>query len=65
MIIAEKPSVITRLLKKGMESTTLLFPPVEAFLDSSLLKTMNNKNAILQMNVNFEKKAIIFINECL
>jgi hypothetical protein len=65
MMIAEKPSVITRLLKKGMESTTLLLPPVAAFLDSILLKMMNNKNAILHMNVNFEKKAIIFINECL
>jgi hypothetical protein len=59
MTIAEKPSVIIISLKKGTASTVSR-PWVTGFFASSLLKKTNNKNAILQINANLEKKEITF-----
>jgi hypothetical protein len=61
MMTAEKPSVITRSLKKG-SACTVSGLSVTGFFVSSLLKNTNNKNAILQIRVNREKKEITFIN---
>ncbi len=54
-MIALKPKVITRSLKNGT-AITLSVLPVTGFFISSHLKKINSKNAILQMNVNFDKK---------
>jgi hypothetical protein len=54
-MIAEKPNMITRSLKKGIAITPspILFA---GFFNSIHLKKTNNKKAMLQMNVNFPKK---------
>lgn len=62
IIMAEKPSVITRSLKKGITPTVSLPFSITGFCDSNLLKRINNKNAILQSRANLEKKKITFIN---
>jgi hypothetical protein len=61
IMIAENPRVITRLLKKGIESTISL-PWETGFFASILLKKINNIKAILQIRVNRDKKEITFIN---
>ena len=60
-MIAENPRVITRSLKKGMLFTTSLLWET-GFFPSILLKIINNRKAILQMNVNRDKKEMTFIN---
>ncbi len=61
IIIAEKPRVIIRSLKKGIVSTVSRLPVLTALRASILLKKINSKKAILQMKVNLEKKEITFI----
>ena len=61
IIIAEKPSVITKKKKKGIDSTVSLPLPLTGLRDSILLKKINNKKATLQIRVNLEKKEITFI----
>ena len=60
IMMAENPKVITRSLKKGM-GLTVFESPVTGFPASTLLKIINNKNAILQISVNLEKKEMTFI----
>jgi hypothetical protein len=60
IIIAEKPKIMTRSLKKGSGKTA----PAGAatgFLASNLLIKMNIKKQMLQINVNREKNEINFI----
>lgn len=60
MMIAEKPKIITRSLKKG-KATTVPGVPTDGFAASSFEKIINNKKQMLQMNVNLEKNEINFI----
>ena len=53
--IAEKPRVITTLFRNGTGNTTSPCA-LNVFLTSIHLKIINNKNAILQINVNLDKK---------
>ena len=58
IIIAVKPKVIIRSLKKGIFTT--LSPGTSAgFLISTHRKKTNNANAMLQTNVNLDKNNII------
>lgn len=60
IIIAENPRMIIKSLKNGT-----VFKASDPFpacvLASILLKKTSNRNAILQIRVNFEKKEIDFI----
>ena len=58
--MAQTPSVITRSLKKGTETILSPAAPV-TFFNSSPLKKTNRRNAMLQMNVNLDKKINILI----
>jgi hypothetical protein len=60
MIIAEKPKIITRSLKKG-KTTTVPDVPEAGLLASSFEKIINNKKQRLQIKVNLEKNEIIFM----
>lgn len=60
IMMAENPSVMTRFFKNGTGSTTSLWG-FEVFLTSIHLKKANNKNAILQINVNREKNKTTFM----
>ena len=60
IIIAEKPRIIIRSLKKG-KAMTVPFTPATCFFSSILFKTTNNKKQRLQMKVNFDKNEINFI----
>lgn len=62
MMIAENPKIIMRSLKKG-KATTVSLDASTCFFASILLKKINKRKQILQMNVNFEKNEIIFISE--
>ena len=55
MMIALTPNVITRSLKIGTAETLSLIA-FAGFFNSSHLKKINNKKAMLQMKVNFDKK---------
>jgi hypothetical protein len=59
IIIAIKPKVTIRSLKKGI-FTTLSPDTSTGFLISSHRKKTNNANAMLQTNVNRDKNNIIF-----
>jgi hypothetical protein len=60
IMIAEKPKIITRSLKKGSGKT---WPDVATagFLASRRLIKINIKKQMLQMKVNLEKNEINFI----
>ncbi len=60
MMMAEKPKIITRSLKKGRGKTASV-AATAGFLASSLLIKRNIKKQMLQMNVNLEKNEINFI----
>mgnify|MGYP001554421500 CR=1 FL=1 len=60
IIIAEKPRIIIRSLKKG-KAMTVPLAPATCFFASILFKTTNNKKQRLQINVNFDKNEINFI----
>ncbi|MDB5198923.1 MAG: hypothetical protein JWO92_886 [Chitinophagaceae bacterium] len=53
--MAQTPKVITRSLKKGT-AITLSAAPLTGFFISIHRKKTNKRKAILQMNVNFDKK---------
>ena len=53
--MAHIPNVMIRSFKKGT-GTTLPDDPVTGFFISIHLKRTNNRNAMLQINVNFDKK---------
>ena len=59
-MIAEKPKIITRSLKKG-KTTTVPGVPEGGLLASSFEKIINNKKQRLQIKVNLEKNEINFI----
>ncbi len=61
-MMAENPKVITRSLKNGT-GFTVLESLVTGFPASILLKIINNRNAILQIRVNLDKKEKAFINK--
>lgn len=56
MIIAQKPRVIITSLKKGISTTRSETEVSTGFLISIQRKKTNSRKAMLQMNVNFERK---------
>ena len=54
-MIAETPRVMMRSLKKGT-SITLSAEVAAGFFNSIHLKKTNSRKAMLQINVNFDKK---------
>jgi hypothetical protein len=58
--IAETPKIMIRSLKKGIVET-VSWLCVTGFLDSNLLRKIKSKKAMLQINVNRERKEITFI----
>lgn len=60
IMIAEKPKMIIRSLKKGRR-VTMSFPAPEGVPASILLNSTNNKKQILQIKATREKNEINFI----
>jgi hypothetical protein len=60
--MAEKPRVIMVFLKNG-RLFAMSFPMGADFLVSILFRMANTINATLQIAVNFEKKAIVLIDD--